>query len=207
VKLAESLGYDTAWITDTHLICRELWVTLTACALATSRIRLGPGITVPHTRHISVTASAAVTLEELAPGRVVVGVGTGGSAAQTMGLTLGQTARIATLEAMAAHEVGHTLGFAHNFGASTQGRPSVMDYPAPRVKLTGGKIDLSDAYGKDIGEWDRFLVDWMYADVPAGPTTRCGPPSAGCTSSPPTRWATPWGSRTTSAPRRRGGPR
>ena len=80
VQLAEALGYDTAWITDTHLICRELWVTLTACALGTSRIRLGPGIAVPHTRHISVTASAIASLAELAPGRVVLGVGTGGSA-------------------------------------------------------------------------------------------------------------------------------
>ena len=101
VKLAESLGYDTAWIADSHLVCRELWVTLTACALGTSRIRLGPGITVPHTRHISVTASALATLDEIAEGRLVVGVGTGGSAAQTMGLTLKGTARIATLEHMA----------------------------------------------------------------------------------------------------------
>ena len=102
VQLAESLGFDTAWIADTHLVCRELWVTLAACATGTSRIRLGPGIAVPHTRHISVTASAIATLHELAEGRVVIGIGTGGSAAETMGLSVGKVARIATLESMAA---------------------------------------------------------------------------------------------------------
>ena len=101
VQLAESLGFDTAWIADTHLVCRELWVTLAACAAGTSRIRLGPGIAVPHTRHVSVTASAIATLHELAEGRVVIGIGTGGSAAETMGLSVGKVARIATLESMA----------------------------------------------------------------------------------------------------------
>src|SRR3981081_2931529 len=96
VQLAENLGFDTAWITATHLVCRELWVTLTACATATSRIRLGPGITVPHTRHVSVTASAIATLHDLAPGRVVIGVGTGGSSAQTMGLSLAQVGKATT---------------------------------------------------------------------------------------------------------------
>lgn len=101
VQLAEALGFDTAWIADTHLVCRELWVTLAACAAGTSRIRLGPGIAVPHTRHVSVTASAIATLHELAEGRVVLGIGTGGSAAETMGLSVGKVARIATLESMA----------------------------------------------------------------------------------------------------------
>lgn len=100
VRLAESLGFETAWITDSHLVCRELWVTLAACALATSRIRLGPGVTVPHTRHFSVTASAIATLDEIAPGRIVLGIGTGGSSAETMGLSVRGAARIATLEAM-----------------------------------------------------------------------------------------------------------
>jgi 5,10-methylenetetrahydromethanopterin reductase len=99
-QLAESLGYDTVWITDSHLVCRELWVTLTACALAARRIRLGPGITVPHTRHWSVTASAIATLDELAPGRIVLGIGTGGSSAETMGMSVQRAARIGTLETM-----------------------------------------------------------------------------------------------------------
>jgi len=99
-QLAEALGYDTVWITDSHLVCRELWVTLAACALGTSRIKLGPGVTVPHTRHWSVTASAIATLDELAPGRIVLGIGTGGSSAETMGMSVQRAARIVTLETM-----------------------------------------------------------------------------------------------------------
>ena len=63
---------------------------------------------------------------------------------------------------LGAHEVGHALGFEHNFAASTQDRASVMDYPGPRVKLNGGAIDLSDAYAPGTGAWDRFVVDWLY---------------------------------------------
>ena len=99
-RLAESLGYETVWITDSHLICRELWVTLAACALGTSRIKLGTGVTVPHTRHWSVAASAIASLEELAPGRVILGIGTGGSSAETMGLSVQRAARLATLDTM-----------------------------------------------------------------------------------------------------------
>ena len=71
-------------------------------------------------------------------------------------------AALARIRQLAAHEVGHALGFAHNFGASSQGRYSVMDYPAPRVGLVNGIPDLSDAYGVGIGRWDRFAVDWLY---------------------------------------------
>lgn len=69
---------------------------------------------------------------------------------------------LARLRQLSAHEVGHSIGFSHNFAASTQERASVMDYPPPRVKLKDGRIDLSDAYDVGIGEWDKFTVDWLY---------------------------------------------
>jgi hypothetical protein len=77
-------------------------------------------------------------------------------------------AALARIRQLGAHEVGHALGFAHNFAGSTQDRASVMDYPAPRVKLTAGRLDLSDAYGVGLGAWDRFTVDWLYGDPAAG---------------------------------------
>lgn len=69
---------------------------------------------------------------------------------------------------LAAHEVGHALGFMHNFAASTQDRTSVMDYPGPRIGLEDGEIDLSDAYAQSAGAWDDFSVDWLYADPAPG---------------------------------------
>ena len=69
---------------------------------------------------------------------------------------------LARIRQLAAHEVGHTLGFAHNFAASTQDRASVMDYPPPRIGLVDGKPDLSNAYGVGVGKWDMATVAWLY---------------------------------------------
>ena len=76
---------------------------------------------------------------------------------------------LARIRQLSAHEVGHTLGFDHNFAASSYGRSSVMDYPAPLVKITdSGELDLSDAYGVGVGEWDKFAVQYAYADFTQG---------------------------------------
>lgn len=69
---------------------------------------------------------------------------------------------LARIRQLGAHEVGHALGLVHNFAGSTQGRASVMDYPAPRITLVDGKPDLSDAYGVGVGSWDNFAIDWAY---------------------------------------------
>lgn len=78
-------------------------------------------------------------------------------------------ATMARLRQLGAHEVGHSIGFMHNFAASTQGRGSVMDYPGPKIGLAAdGAPDLSDAYATGIGSWDKITVDWLYNDPPGG---------------------------------------
>ncbi|MBX7540749.1 zinc-dependent metalloprotease [Qipengyuania sphaerica] len=72
-------------------------------------------------------------------------------------------AALARIRQLGAHEVGHTLGLAHNFAASSQGRYSVMDYPAPRVELVDGRPSIRDAYGVGVGEWDKFAIRYLYA--------------------------------------------
>lgn len=71
---------------------------------------------------------------------------------------------LARIRQLSAHEVGHTLGFAHNFAASTNNRASVMDYPHPKFSLKDGKIDFSDAYAVGIGDWDKVTVAYSYQE-------------------------------------------
>ncbi|HEX6042467.1 zinc-dependent metalloprotease [Longimicrobium sp.] len=76
---------------------------------------------------------------------------------------------LARIRQLAAHEVGHTLGIAHNYVSSTQNRASVMDYPHPLVQLReDGSIDLSNAYTREIGDWDKLAITWGYADFADG---------------------------------------
>jgi len=71
---------------------------------------------------------------------------------------------IARIRQLSAHEVGHTIGFAHNFAASTNNRSSVMDYPHPLIKITNDEIDLSEAYAEGIGDWDKVSVAYSYSE-------------------------------------------
>lgn len=71
---------------------------------------------------------------------------------------------LARIRQLSAHEVGHTLGFAHNFAASSNNRASVMDYPHPKLSLKNGKIDFSKAYDTKIGAWDKVTVAYAYQD-------------------------------------------
>ncbi|MEK7879706.1 MAG: LLM class flavin-dependent oxidoreductase, partial [candidate division NC10 bacterium] len=85
-QTAERLGFDTFWIPDTHMIWGDPYVLLGAVAAGTERIRLGPGVTHPLVRHVTVTASAIATLGEMARGRVRLGIGIGSSGPASIGV-------------------------------------------------------------------------------------------------------------------------
>lgn len=69
---------------------------------------------------------------------------------------------LARIRQLSAHEVGHTLGFSHNFAASTVNRSSVMDYPHPWIKASGDDLDFSQVYAVGIGDWDKVAVNYVY---------------------------------------------
>jgi 5,10-methylenetetrahydromethanopterin reductase len=122
---AEALGYDRIGIWDSPALFREPWVTLTATALATSSMRLGTWVTNPITRHPVVVAAAAATLDELAPGRVYIGIGSGGTGSWNLGLG---TAKLADFD----HYVQTVRSLLEDGHAIYRGAPIAMRWAAPR---------------------------------------------------------------------------
>jgi alkanesulfonate monooxygenase SsuD/methylene tetrahydromethanopterin reductase-like flavin-dependent oxidoreductase (luciferase family) len=85
-KLAEECGFTHIWVGDTHMMAGDVYVCLGLIARQTKRVRLGTGVAVAATRTAPVTAHSIATINQLAPGRVILGIGTGNSAKRAMGL-------------------------------------------------------------------------------------------------------------------------
>src|SRR6266851_4698845 len=84
-KLAETQGFDYAWLFDSHVLWQEVYPLFTLMAVNTKRIKIGPCVTNPGTRDPTVTASALATLNEISGGRMVMGIGRGDSARRVLG--------------------------------------------------------------------------------------------------------------------------
>ena len=139
VDLAEAAGLGGIWGGDSPVLWRELYVLLGAAAARTERIRLGPGVTNPVTRHLSATASALMTLQELSSGRAALGLGLGASAVATVGA---KPARLAELERAVATLRGLWAGGAQGlaYGADQRRIPVHIGASGPRMLELAGRI-------------------------------------------------------------------
>jgi 5,10-methylenetetrahydromethanopterin reductase len=127
--LAESTGFDDFWLADERFF-REVYACLTLCALRTRRIRLGPCVTDPYSRHPALTAMAIATLDEISGRRALLGIGAGVSGFRELGIDASRSA-VAIREAVAV--IRALLG---GKTVTVKGR---------EVSLTDGRLDFTPA--------------------------------------------------------------
>src|SRR5216684_8598281 len=151
VKRAETLGWDAAWQPDSQLRRRDTYVLLAAAARATERITLGTLLANPMNRHATVTASSIATIDELAPGRVLLGWGVGDTAVRLAGL---KPARVKELEAGTRLMRALLAGDSVEVGAA---RPARLPHhrPVPVWIAAGGPKTLRMAGGVADGVFIR----------------------------------------------------
>jgi 5,10-methylenetetrahydromethanopterin reductase len=124
-RLAEDVGFSLVGVADSQSVFRELYATMALCAQATRRVRIGPVVTNPVTRHPAVAASGIATVDEIAPGRAFFGIGSGDSA------ILNLAERPATLADMRAY-VEAVRALQTSGAAVWHGRPARLTW-APRA--------------------------------------------------------------------------
>jgi len=112
---AESLGFDSVWVTDSQMLFSDCYAVLALAARQTTRLRLGPGTAICGTRIPAVHAAAMATLNRLAPGRVHLGIGTGNTAMRSMGQRPMRVADYAEyLRVLSALMRGETVDYTFN---------------------------------------------------------------------------------------------
>ncbi len=160
-QLSEELGFSHIWVGDSHLIWREAYVNMAAVALHTTRVKIGTGVTNPLTRHPSVVASAYATLEEYAPGRMIVGIGLGDSSVETMGMKPAKLAFFEkTMQQMrdlfAGKEVQLETGKIHLLHPCKNSVPLYIAASGPKMLELCGRI--ADGIIVLVGVADEYIV-------------------------------------------------
>ena len=160
-RIAENLGCCRCWVYDEGLATRDVYVAMTAVALATSTIRVGTGITNPYSRHPGTTASAIATVDELSGQRAFVGIGAGG------GMTLGpmgieRRRPVAAVEAMVGALRGLYAGEEVDVESEGFGfRSARLDYGRAdtEIFLAGRGPRMTDLGGRLA---DGFVLSWVH---------------------------------------------
>lgn len=161
-RRAENLGFGGIWIADSQSTFRETFTLLGACAAVTKRVLLTTGVTNPVTRVPPVLASAFATLDELAPGRVVVAIGKGDTSLRTIGNTPPSLAEFAA----AVAELRRLLaGDADAFQWGPHPLPIVVTASGPRALRLAGRV--GDGVLFQVGAHPQ-LVEYALREIEAG---------------------------------------
>ena len=91
---AEAKGFTHAWFGDSQMVWADVYQCMALCATKTSTIKLGTNVTNPSSRIAPVTACNFATLNVLAPGRVILGIGTGNTSRRTLGMPAAKLAEL-----------------------------------------------------------------------------------------------------------------
>ena len=170
VQAAEEAGYDRAWVVDSQMLWEDVWVYMTRALAATERIQLGVAVANPLTRHYTVTASAAATLAQLHPGRVILGLGRGDSAVRTLGLKQVATSKFAEVvprmqALLAGEEVATPAATIKLRWATGEHVPIAVAATGPRnLRLAGALADIAML---QVGA-SPIAVRWGVEQVRAG---------------------------------------
>jgi probable F420-dependent oxidoreductase len=165
---AEAAGFSHVWSFDSHLLWQEPYVIYSAILAATQRVVVGPMVTNPGTRDLSVTASTFATLNDLYGNRTICGIGRGDSALRTLGLPpvnlAGLRESVEVIRDLAngraATYRGETLEF--TWAGASRLEVWVAAYGPKALALTG---EVADGFILQLADLD--IAEWMIATVRA----------------------------------------
>jgi 5,10-methylenetetrahydromethanopterin reductase len=162
-RMAEGLGFDMAWVADSQLYTKDAFVALTLAATGSRTIRLGPGVTNPVTRNLTVLANTMTALNEVSGGRAVMGIGTGDASVFPLGLraTLGELRH--AVEGIRALTAGHAIdvsGHEIRLGTGGQRVPIFVSASQPgMLRLAGAVADGVILMGAAVPELTQWQLD------------------------------------------------
>jgi probable F420-dependent oxidoreductase len=168
-SIAEETGHDYVWLWDSHVLWQDVYPLFGLIAARTRRVRFGPCVTNPATRHPTVTASAAATLSQLSGGRFDVGIGRGDSAQRVIGhrpVTLAELQGACVLiRELAAGRAAEVDGAAVRLSwAGPHEVPIWVAGYGPKALRVAGRV----ADGVILQLADPELVRWFLGHVRAG---------------------------------------
>jgi alkanesulfonate monooxygenase SsuD/methylene tetrahydromethanopterin reductase-like flavin-dependent oxidoreductase (luciferase family) len=170
IRVAEDVGFDHVWFGDSHLIWHEVGPYLTAAAMSTTRMRVGPLVSNPITRHPTVVASMLATLGQLFDGRAALGVGRGDSAVRTLGLPPMKVAEFAEalrlMRTLCRGEATEVHGTPIRLSWLSRAVPVLLAAYGPRVlELAGAEAD-----GLILQLASPSVVEWAVGHARRGAT-------------------------------------